>query len=268
MLPGRQFLMASRAVNFDGVHDSLIGIFDVDGQLVSKPVSESGRTFEACAVSPDGTHAAVASVKDGKSRVSIWNVQDLAGAAPPRRVAEGHVAYALTFTADGKEVVFCSNKKLVFVPVDGGAVRELAIDCDLESASVISAADGLICVSDGGAAALLAPTGKTQLDLPKPFYKEKRELVVEHAMVAPDGTMIAVSGDLSKHDARDFFAGVKLPDPAMASGFVAVVERTGKLLDWKPRAKNKTVRAMALAVGRAVVIGQGGSAELAPWPAS
>ena len=126
--------------------------------------------------------------------------------------------------------------------------------------------DGTVCISDSANASVLTLSGTKLFEFDAPNFKDKCGIVVEHAMIAPDGLVIAVAGDICKHYSRDFVAGVRFPDQRMAQGFVAVFDRKGKMLHWEPRAKNKPVRAMALAQGRAVVLGQDGVAEIAPWP--
>lgn len=266
-LPGGRFVMASRAVSYDGNFDSALGVFGLDGAPIGKLVSEPGRDFAVVATSPAGDLVAVGSSKDGKHRLAIWRVDDLADGGKPLRVVDDVSMRGLAFTRDGAAVVFVDEQRLFIVPVAKGSVTTIPVKLETESGDVISVSDsGVVCISDASGASTLTLAGKLLFEFDRPCFKDKRGIVVEQAMITPEGTVIATAGDIGRHYARDFYTGVKFPDQAMAQGFVAAFDGKGKLLCWQPRARNKPVRAMALAYGRAVVMGQDGAAEVAPWP--
>ncbi len=268
VLPGGRFLMAAgKNLHPDGRElPSCVGVFGLDGALVGKPVSEEGREYDASASSPAGDLVAVASAKDGKGRLSLWRTDDLVSGGRPLRDVEGPFLSSLAFTPDGKTLVWLSQNKLCILPVAGGPVRELAVELEVETGLVTSVADdGTVCVSDSKRASVVSLEGKKLLGFESPNGGPVGT-VVEHALITPDGTLVAAAGDIAKHYARDWAQRATFPDPEMARGFVALFDRQGKLLHWVPRAKKLPVRALALAPGRAVVVGQDSFAELVPWP--
>ena len=257
-LPGNRFVQSGRPVNYDKQYPGSLAVFGLDGAAVGEVRTGD---FDACATSPAGDLVAVSTV----AGMSLWRTDDLIGGGKPIRTLEKLEMSALCFTPDGKSIVFVTDNRLTTVAVDSGKVVEHAASSCTPTAEVVSVSDdGVVCVSDQSSAALITTAGKTVFQWPR--LSASKVLPVELAMITPDGVVIAVAGPVGKHYARDWAAKAKFPDTAMADGFVAVLDPKGKLQQWRPRAKKQPARAMALSVGRAVVIGQDGGAELAPWP--
>lgn len=256
VLPGGRFVQASNEVNFDQKFPGTLAVFAADGSLVGKLHEGS---FGPCAASADGALVAVV----GPDGVALWKTDDLIAGGKPFRQVSGLTPRALAFTLDSASIVALVGRRLLVTPVKSGAPAETGIEARLSDAELVSVSEsGLVCVSDQSSAVLLNLAGKKLCE----WNVHGEQFPVEHAMVTREGQVIAAAGDLGKHYDLKYYGDVKFPEKEMAQGFVAVHDGKGKLLDWKPRAKNKPVRAMGLSPGRAVVLGQDSFAELLPWP--
>lgn len=253
-----------------------VNVWGLDGKRIGGLTSKLTDSFHACAVSADGKWIAAASrphrfgdfeqrpkkLKPAeRSKLSIWAVDDLLDGKAGKREIEGVEPVGLAFVPGTSDVLHFTGGKLCVVPVSGSP-KEIATKVSFERANYITVAEqgDLVCLSYGSGAALVTLAGKR--------LWESADYTLEHAAIMRDGeSVIAAAGDVKKHYASDIAKKAEFPKAGMEKGYIGVFDvKTGKVRSIAPLKNTVTVRAMTLAHGTAVVLGQDGAAEIAAWP--